>query len=189
MLKRSLSVEPPTASDNGDKKKPRHMETTPPSQSSSDEDDASDESSVWAPSDCDAVECGDEVCEDGVGCVTYCTRSRGLLTQPTEEMRIAMDKVDEVVNNESDLSSDTESGTDAEEDEDEDSSEHEDEDEDESDEDDDDEYSDDDSFVTSDEDDDIAPKVDISDDLPATLIRCDAGIDPCVDGESSCPAP
>jgi hypothetical protein len=140
-------------------------------------------------------------------------------------MKAAMDKVDEVVDDESDLSSDTSSDESDEEEEETTDEEEDDEDEDEEEED---EYSDDDSFVTSDEEEDAAgecnarndrevsacseliaggdvdqTRVDCvfdnddenssirilggagSEDIPAILTRCYAGIDP----ETGCDGP
>jgi hypothetical protein len=79
------------------------------------------------------------------------TRSRGPVERPTAQADIAMECADAVVDNESDLSSDTEEDDDEEDgEEEEESCEEEEEEEEESDEEDD--YSDDDSFVTSNED-------------------------------------
>ena len=72
-------------------------------------------------------------------------RSRGPVVRPGDEMHAIMDKIDEVVDNESDFSSTTES----EDEDDDESSENEDEEEDEESDTEEDGYSDDDSFVTS----------------------------------------
>ena len=81
-------------------------------------------------------------------------RSKGPVTRPGDEMHAIMDKIDEVVDNESDFSSTTES----EEEEDDESSENDEEEEDESDTEED-GYSDDDSFVTSGEEDEDEDEV------------------------------
>lgn len=196
MLKRNLSVDFENDSTNDETKKPKRMET-PPSQNTSDDDDASDESSVWAPSDYGDAEEGGEACEDDVGGLTssYCTRSRGraaLLHSTEEDVKVAMDKADEEVNNESDLSSDTESDVDDEEEDEEDDDDDVSDEEEEEESEEEDDYSDDDSFVTSDEgeEDIVIPSsngVELDNGLsPATLVRCNAGIDPCEDGGGVC---
>jgi hypothetical protein len=205
--------------DEGAAKKPKSIR---PSLASglSDEDSGSSSCSSWAPSSSDDEGDDDDMIiapipvEDGgaggLARSRYCTRSKGR-AQPIampDEVNAAMDKADEAVDDESDLSSDTSS--DDEEEESDDVSDDEDE-EDESDEEDD-EYSDDDSFVTSEEDveeeeqdesysgnacsescrvgtveDDVFDNDErgariligdaCSEDIPAILTRCDAGID------------
>ena len=197
MLKRNLSVDFENDSTNDETKKPKRMETPPSQNTSDDDDDASDESSVWAPSDYGDAEEGGEACEDDVGGLTssYCTRSRGraaLLHSTEEDVKVAMDKADEEVNNESDLSSDTESDVDDEEEDEEDDDDDVSDEEEEEESEEEDDYSDDDSFVTSDEgeEDIVIPSsngVELDNGLsPATLVRCNAGIDPCEDGDGVC---
>jgi len=138
------------------------------SESSEDDDDDS-----WAPSSDDEVggELDDALIERACNATQYSTRSRGMVSFPSgmDDLNAVMDRVDEDVDRESDLSSDS----DIEEEEEEDDSDDSDDSEEEESEDDD--YSDDDSFVTSDDDEPTA-------DSPVTLSRCDAGIPPLDDG-------
>ena len=137
MLKRGVSSSSVTAS---------RKRTKRCSSESSDAGGDSDDSSSWAPSDEESNEGGDRI--EPAAAPVYLTRSRGRaqpLVQTSDEIDVAMDRADAVVNNESDLSSDTSSDESCEE---EDEYDEEEEEEDES-SDVDDEYSDDDSFVTS----------------------------------------
>lgn len=189
--------------------------------SHSDDSSGDDETSSWAPSS-SSSEDGDEAdAVDGaearpvVAPAVYRTRSRGgvMPPLPADAVSAAMDTADEVVNAESDLSSDTSSDGEEEE---EDECEEEDEENEDSSEEEDDGYSDDDSFVTSAEEDDeecdasqcsnecvggseqeqvdpalvLCPDTSAAElesdggDMPAELVRCDGGIDElCADDE------
>ena len=159
MLKRCMS-ESVGGGDAGVAKKCR---TDDASSGSCAEEDDDETDGSWVPSSDE--EDGDGGFGDGLSdgcCAMYSTRSHGEASFPVskEDSNALMDRVDEEVDNESDLSSESDEDDEDESDEDEDSEEESDED---------DEYSDDDSFVTSDDEADTQ-------DSPASLVRCDAGI-------------